>query len=79
MHQSKQDSAINEQLEVLARSNGLAFIDRQSIICSKDKQQCAIFDADGQAYYLDSSHWTPKGRGVFGIKLVQQYLANTTH
>jgi len=77
-HQSKQDAAVNEQLESLARASGLAFIDRQSIVCSTDTHQCAIFDAEGQAYYMDSTHWTPKGRELFGVKLVQQYLASTS-
>ena len=78
-HQSKQDIAVNNQLELLAKNNGLAFIDRQSIVCSKDEHQCAIFDNEGQAYYLDSTHWTPKGRALFGITLVQRYLAIKPH
>jgi peptidoglycan/LPS O-acetylase OafA/YrhL len=78
-HQSKQDIAVNDQLELLAKNNGLAFIDRQSIVCSKDEHQCAIFDNEGQAYYLDSTHWTPKGRALFGITLVQRYLAIKPH
>ena len=73
-HQSKQDVAVNDQLESLAKNSGLVFIDRQSIVCPKEMQQCSIFDADGQAYYLDSTHWTPKGREFFGIKLVRQHL-----
>lgn len=75
-HQSKQDVVVNDQLEWLSKNNGLAFIDRQSIVCSKDVHQCAIFDAEGQAYYLDSTHWTPRGRELFGIKIVRQYLSN---
>ena len=77
-HQSKQDIAINGQLQSLAKNSGLAFIDRQSIICSTVIYQCAMFDAGGEAYYLDSTHWTPKGRELFGKKLVRQYLSSTS-
>lgn len=72
-HQSVADLSINETLRALAKKHNLIFIDRQPIVCHPERHQCDIFDDQGQANYLDSHHWTPRGRKLFGAQLVKLY------
>jgi hypothetical protein len=70
-HQSMSDIEVNQQLKKLAVDNGLIFIDRQAIVCDPSKNTCAIYDGNGQPYYLDSHHWTTLGRKRFGEELIK--------
>ena len=69
-HQSTSDMSVNKTLRDLADKDHLIFIDRQSIVCNTKNHQCDVFDDQGQSYYLDSHHWTPQGRKLFGAELI---------
>lgn len=71
--QSLGDERLNEQLKGLAAANGLGFIDRQSLVCSRVTQECDVRAGDGRFFYTDSNHWSYTGRTVFGQRMVQQF------
>jgi peptidoglycan/LPS O-acetylase OafA/YrhL len=71
--QSAEDVRVNEQLRQLAAANGLAFIDRQSLVCSESASSCQLLAPDGSFLYSDSNHWTYEGRSVFGKLMAQRF------
>lgn len=71
--QSSTDQAINEQLRQLAKANGLDFIDRQSLVCSKTASRCQVVSEDGKLLYSDRTHWSYAGRKLFGKMMVEKY------
>jgi peptidoglycan/LPS O-acetylase OafA/YrhL len=71
--QSSTDQAINEQLRQLAKANGLDFIDRQSLVCSKIASRCQVVSEDGRLLYSDRTHWSYAGRQLFGEMMVEKY------
>ncbi|MGB6352714.1 MAG: SGNH hydrolase domain-containing protein, partial [Steroidobacteraceae bacterium] len=71
--QSSTDHAINEQLRQLAKANGLDFIDRQSLVCSKAASRCQVIGEDGKLLYSDRTHWSYAGRKLFGEMMVEKY------
>jgi peptidoglycan/LPS O-acetylase OafA/YrhL len=60
------DVLINQELRTLAATNGLSFIDRQSVVCSEVSKLCQVLAPDGGFLYQDSNHWSYEGRIVFG-------------
>jgi hypothetical protein len=71
--ESSEDILINQQLRALAASNGLDFIDRQSVVCSRATELCQVYAPDGGFLYTDSNHWSYEGRTVFGNLMVQRF------
>jgi peptidoglycan/LPS O-acetylase OafA/YrhL len=67
------DENINEQLRSLAAANGLAFIDRQNLVCSNASASCQVVAPDGKLLYTDRSHWSYEGRKEFGDMIVAKY------
>ena len=53
--------------------NGLDFIDRQSLVCSRDVGLCQVLAQDGGFLYTDTNHWSYEGRDVFGKLIVQRF------
>jgi peptidoglycan/LPS O-acetylase OafA/YrhL len=70
---SSEDVLINAQLQALAASNGLDFIDRQSVVCSQTNKLCQVVGPDGEFLYTDTNHWSYEGRSVFGKLMVQRF------
>lgn len=70
---SPEDVLINEELRTLAATNGLDFVDRQSVVCSQSAELCEVVAPDGKFLYTDTNHWSYEGRGVFGKLIVQRF------
>jgi peptidoglycan/LPS O-acetylase OafA/YrhL len=71
--QSASDIQINAQLRELAAENALAFIDRQSLVCSQAAARCEVVGPDGRFLYSDTNHWTYAGRSLFGRGMAQRF------
>jgi SGNH domain (fused to AT3 domains) len=67
------DVRINEQLRRFAATDGLAFIDRQSLVCSNATASCQVVASSGKLLYTDRSHWSYEGRRIFGAMMVEKY------
>jgi hypothetical protein len=70
---SPEDVLINEELRTLATTNGLDFIDRQSVVCSQATLLCTVLAPDGKFLYTDTNHWSYEGRSVFGKLMVERF------
>jgi peptidoglycan/LPS O-acetylase OafA/YrhL len=71
--QSMVDVRINEQLRRFAATDGLIFIDRQSLVCSNATASCQVVASSGKLLYTDRSHWSYEGRRIFGTMIVEKY------
>lgn len=71
--QSAADVQVNEQLRRLAAVDGLGFIDRQSLVCSRTAQQCQVVADGGNFLYSDTNHWSYAGLILFGRLMVEQF------
>jgi peptidoglycan/LPS O-acetylase OafA/YrhL len=67
------DLRINEELRRLAAANGLAFIDRESLVCSNRAASCQVVASSGKLLYTDRSHWSFEGLRIFGAMMVDKY------
>jgi hypothetical protein len=60
---------LNQELSQVVKSLGWPIVDRLSLGCSSDGDQCDFFNSDGLSYYSDYGHWTIAGAKFFGQKL----------
>ena len=60
---------LNQELSLVVQNLGWPIVDRLSLGCSSDGDQCDFFNSDGLSYYSDYGHWTIAGAKFFGQKL----------
>tara|TARA_B110001450_G_C17415619_1_gene397636 strand:- start:143 stop:670 length:528 start_codon:yes stop_codon:yes gene_type:complete len=60
---------LNHELSLVVKNLGWPIVDRLSLGCSSDGDQCDFFNSDGLSYYSDYGHWTVAGSKFFGQKL----------
>jgi peptidoglycan/LPS O-acetylase OafA/YrhL len=61
--------SLNQELNLVVKNLGWPIVDRLSLGCSSDGDQCDFFSSDGLSYYSDYGHWTVAGSKLFGQKL----------
>ena len=60
---------LNQELSLVVQNLGWPIVERLSLGCSSDGDQCDFFNSDGLSYYSDYGHWTIAGAKFFGQKL----------
>jgi peptidoglycan/LPS O-acetylase OafA/YrhL len=70
--QSSSDIEINSRLRDLTTAQGLAFLERQSLVCAAALESCEVFAGNGEFFYSDTNHWSYSGRAAFGRRMLPQ-------
>ena len=60
---------LNQKLNLVAKNLDWPIVNRLSLACNLDSDQCDFFNSEGQPYYSDYGHWTVAGAKFFGQKL----------
>lgn len=71
-HRSELAIATNAQMKSLAADLGVAFRDRQDLICDDAAQRCTGVTPEGKAVTYDYGHWTLAGSKHFGGVIAQR-------
>ena len=70
-HQDSQIVNVNERVAKLARSLGVVFINKYSLLCNEDTKICYGVTPNNDAVYLDYGHWTLNGAKFIGERIVK--------